>query len=777
YKVADTANSKNDNIYENVNSSQSFNNNMDKNNSKTIEKNRNPDVKTAPSISDWIDLKSAVSSAKGKEVTLTLKKGTYKNNGVIRWDNVDTKLTIDGNGQTIDGNKQLAFSIQKGSSLVLKNITIKNCEAGYGGAIVNYGKLTIIQSTFTNNSARTIYGAGAIFNNEILNITQSNFTDNAGANGGAIQNNKTGKTDITQSIFKNNHVINVIGAGFGGAIDNEGTMTITKSTLTNNSAKHGGAIYNGKSLTITDSTLANNTAEKGGAIKQLMGANAVGNINIARNTFINNHANNNKETVDLGGFDKGQTESNVYKSTDISIKRLNLNVKDNQTIFHTGEDVVINLDIGNLEHPNFYDKDILKKLEDITIYINGVENVTTKIKNYTLSNLKPGNYSVYYKTCNQKSNTITFIVTSVSNWQELQEAVRDAESQTEDTTIYLMKGNYTNTGTIEWINPNITLTIEGNGQTIDGNQLQAFNINSRSSMILKNITIINAKSKLGGAIQNNGNLTVTQSTLANNTAEDGGAIENTGTLTVIQSRLTGNTAKYDGGAINNKYDLNITESTLSDNMVSEYGGAIFNDQHLFSVVGSNFTNDNAKRGGAIFSIGNANLTGNTFINNTADNNETIDLYLQGRADADSNVYESTDIAFRKIALSIKDNQNSFTPYDDVVLNFTIGLRNPKYYDSDILERLEDITIYVNGVEYATTKYENYTLSDLKPGKYTLYYTTCNQKSNSVTFKVIGQSNITTPENSYDYIEGIPDTITLNINDSSSQKGTAIITVK
>ena len=47
----------------------------------------------------------------------------------------------------------------------------------------------------------------------------------------------------------------------------------------------------------------------------------------------------------------------------------------------------------------------------------------------------------------------------------------------------------------------------------------------------------------------------------------------------------------------------------------------------------------------------------------------------------------------------------------------------------------------------------------------------------MTFKVIGESQITTPENSYDYQEGIPDTITLNIIDPSGLKGTAKITVK
>lgn len=138
-----------------------------------------------------------------------------------------------------------------------------------------------------------------------------------------------------------------------------------------------------------------------------------GDINFARNTFINNRATRNKETIDLSGGN-GHADSNVYKSTDISFYRLNLSVKDNQSIFHTSEDVILNFNI-NIEHPNYYDQDILKRLEDITIYINDVKNVTNKNKTYTLSKLKPGNYTVYYKTSNQKSNNVTFMVASISN--------------------------------------------------------------------------------------------------------------------------------------------------------------------------------------------------------------------------------------------------------------------------------------------------------------------------------------------------------------------------
>ena len=358
--------------------------------------------------------------------------------------------------------------------------------------------------------------------------------------------------------------------------------------------------------------------------------------------------------------------------------------------------------------------------------------------------MKPGKYEVYYKKANQKSNTVTFGLSSITNWQELQEAVLDAKNQTEDTTLYLMKGNYTNTGTIDWYNPNIVLSIDGVGQTIDANQLQAFNIKDKSSMVLKNITIENGASDFGGAIKNNGNLILIQSTLLNNKVKyDGGAIKNNGNLMIIQSLLANNTAKFDGGAIHNTGTLNVTQSTLANNTARYDGGAILNtrsDEYI-NIVKSNFTNNHAQNGGAILSKGSTNLTNNTFTNNTADNNETIDLngYSNGRFN--TNTYNSTDISLKPINLRIKNNQPIFKKGDKVVLNYTIALKNPNNYDKNILKRLDDIIIYVNGEKYATTKYNDYTLTNLKPGEYTVYISTCNQKSNPVTFIIMDTNKI------------------------------------
>ncbi|MBR0472973.1 MAG: hypothetical protein IJI98_09790, partial [Methanosphaera sp.] len=109
-------------------------------------------------------------------------------------------------------------------------------------------------------------------------------------------------------------------------------------------------------------------------------------------------------------------------------------------------------------------------------------------------------------------------IVEVHNYTELQNAVNNTSSTGVDTTIRLLQGSYNNTETITWNTGGMVLTIDGNGQTINGQQQQVFYIDG-ASMILKNIIITNATSSDGGAIHNfQGTLTVSNSTFNNNQA-------------------------------------------------------------------------------------------------------------------------------------------------------------------------------------------------------------------------------------------------------------------
>jgi hypothetical protein len=101
---------------------------------------------------------------------------------------------------------------------------------------------------------------GGIQNNGTLTVTGSTFTGNFGVFGGGIQN--SGTLTVTGSTLSGND------AACGGGIDNQegATLTVTDSTLSGNSAGFGGGIENdpGGTLTVTGSALSGNTAGNSG---------------------------------------------------------------------------------------------------------------------------------------------------------------------------------------------------------------------------------------------------------------------------------------------------------------------------------------------------------------------------------------------------------------------------------------------------------------------------------------------------------------------------------
>ena len=227
----------------------------------------------------------------------------------------------------------------------------------------------------------------------------------------------------------------------------------------------------------------------------------------------------------------------------------------------------------------------------------------------------------------------------------------------------------------------------------------------------------------------------------------------------------------------------VSGSTFSYNNAS-WGGAIYNIGGILSsivnVSGSSFEHNYAVDGGAVIynngGLVNSTVKGCLFVENSAGDKETLDLD-NGVREVKDNTYHSTDIAFNKTELAVKDDRTSYVAGEDVVLEFSVELANPGNYDEDILKKLGNKTIYINDEKNVTTNNSNYTLSHLNIGNYEVYYTSCGNRSNAVNFKVMGTSIISTDKQSYDYYEGIKNTITLNIKDNNCEKGTVEFSVK
>ena len=199
-----------------------------------------------------------------------------------------TVTTIGGGGAVaIDGGGTTRiFRNATGSNAVLQSLVIRNGNGnssylpGYGGAIINYGTLSIGSSTLSGSVAAT--------------------------HGGAVANQAGGTLTVSGTTLSGNSA-----ASAGGAIDNAGTLSLVNSTLSGNSAagagSAGGGIYNSGSgtVTVTYSTFSGNAAPAGGALDNNGGMFTIAASIVASSTSGGNCAGT---ISDIGGnIDDGST--------------------------------------------------------------------------------------------------------------------------------------------------------------------------------------------------------------------------------------------------------------------------------------------------------------------------------------------------------------------------------------------------------------------------------------------------------------------------------------
>jgi hypothetical protein len=211
-----------------------------------------------------------------------------------------------------------AIAISGAGPVNISDSTFADHSAGNGGAISNGGVLNVSGCSFTNNTATsgsaTGLGGGAIYSNSGTNatsVTNSTFTSNAetgGSGGGGAISNRSGPMTVSDSIFTSN-----IGTS-GGAISNRGSLSVTRSRFTQNSATgpnaqvsgrgSGGAISSqgGGDLTITDSIISGNSAvNHGGGVYFQPNASAGPPMVITNTTISGNTANSDQSGAGDGG--------------------------------------------------------------------------------------------------------------------------------------------------------------------------------------------------------------------------------------------------------------------------------------------------------------------------------------------------------------------------------------------------------------------------------------------------------------------------------------------
>ncbi len=195
---------------------------------------------------------------------------------------ITSEITLAGNGYAIDGDGQFGIFEVNGGALTIRDMTLTQGNASSGGAILlkNGGRATVEAVAFIGNSA---FFGGAIATeseSDWLTVSNSSFVANsAKTSGGAIAADG-GSVDISSSAFLDNRA-----DSRGGAIAAlSGRATVTNSTLAGSAAEKGGGIYvNGAEATLNHLTIMNSEVSRivGGGIYAEAGAVSLSNSIIA----------------------------------------------------------------------------------------------------------------------------------------------------------------------------------------------------------------------------------------------------------------------------------------------------------------------------------------------------------------------------------------------------------------------------------------------------------------------------------------------------------------
>ena len=211
-------------------------------------------------------------------------------------------------------------------------------------------------------------------------------------------------------------------------------------------------------------------------------------------------------------------------------------------------------------------------------------------------------------------------------------------SSLNDGDVLDLTNNITQDGNAE-ITISKSITINGNGVTIDAQgKSRIFNITA-NNVILKDIIFTNGKTTDdGGAVFFLKDGEVTNCKFTNNTANYGGAVyfKPNSACNITNCNFTGNTATYDGGAVYFWDKCSISNCNFANNTASRDGGAVTsNDGSTGTVTNCTFTNNAASGdGGAVMLYGPFTVTNCNFTNNIASNNGGA-VYFMAKSTAEN----------------------------------------------------------------------------------------------------------------------------------------------
>lgn len=228
--------------------------------------------------------------------TITVGAGVYR--GDITIDKSVTlralgPVTIDGGNSA--GNPGAVVDISGSVAATIDGFTITGGYAPsshWGGGIVNdAGTLTIWNSVIRGNNGGGTGEGGGIFNGGQLTVSETTITENTSGNGGGIAN-------YGSLVLRGSRVTDNSAVGNGGGLDNAygSGATISGTIFSGNSTAdgYGGAIDNFEStLTLDGSVILDDSAGlTGGGIYSWPGTTPASTVSLGHDVFLLNAPNN-----------------------------------------------------------------------------------------------------------------------------------------------------------------------------------------------------------------------------------------------------------------------------------------------------------------------------------------------------------------------------------------------------------------------------------------------------------------------------------------------------
>ena len=608
-------------------------------------------------IKTFTDLQKAINMVEGdihlsSNVTMLASEADNFVNGIV----VDHLVNLKCDGFTINANNlgRIFNVTSTADKLNIYNANLINGNADIGGAIYNTGSVYAYNTNFINNTAATM--GGAVFNNGTLtiqkcivdnnDITKRTSSDSEDYGGAAIYNWYDGTLTVSGSNFTNNIKNYKNGDNLVGAITTIGNATVIGSNFVNNSGRWGGAISatgaelrkNSSTLTVSNTIFKDNSALYAGAV-YIWGSN----YNIADCVFDNNTAfgkgnmtpnNNNGGALVVSQVSRfnepitGTISGSKFTNNKAQYGGAAYFNKGFVTITDSVfENNVATAEGGAVDFSHASVKDLVVSINNSSFVGNKAPvagaiftNVDSKITNSNFINNSAA--KIGGAICNvndltvENSKFVNNTPQAIHNSKELHlgiETFTDLQNAidlvdgilTLDSDIAMTDDE--SAGFVNGVIINKDIVIDGKGHTISAEDLgRIFSIGEGFTVTLTNATLINGRAVEGGAIYNDGSLTLSDVKLSDNAADSyGGAVFNNGELVVSDS-------VFDSNDIVNRGSASV-----------DYGGAAIYNWYdgVLTVSGSNFTNNikNYKNGdrlvGAVATIGDATISDSCFVNN------------------------------------------------------------------------------------------------------------------------------------------------------------------